>query len=196
MPDFNRKNLAKYLILPLALIGSKIDASENIEKNTQIFNAEELENNTEDNKLSNSSDIRFSKKYLKKLITKYLPSYLVLMNSLDTEDIPSENKIKSEYRNFNEKLFNNLKKIKCLGKGMQGKVFLYENTITQKKYVLKKTTKENLSCPRNIYEEFPEFLACEKLTNFECDYIVKPLAYRQTSDYSAEILLEYAEGKI
>ena len=94
-------------------------------------------------------------------------SYFII-SQLDLENPQSEDESKKEYRNFNIELFNDLKKIKFIGSGVQGYVSLCENTITHKKYVLKKTKKENISFSRTIYEKFPEFLACEKLANFKC----------------------------
>lgn len=200
MKSFNRKNLVN-LLLPLSLMSQKIDASENIVDNniTSNFSNETFEdgNNSEDDKLFNSENFKFKKKYLKKLMTKYFPPYLILMNQLDIENPQLEDESKTEYRNFNVELFNNLKKIRRLGKGMQGSTYLYENNITHARYVLKRTRKENLPyLKRTIYEEFPEFLACEKLKDFKCEYIAKPLAYRQISDNYVEILLEYAKNNV
>ena len=111
-------------------------------------------------------------------------------SNLNTSSVSS----KIEYLKYNENLFNDLEKIKPIGKGAQGRSFLYNNKKTNKKYVLKTTTADNISHSNTIYEKFPEFLACKKLADFECGFIAKPLAYRQLSDDSAEILLEYAEG--
>lgn len=115
-------------------------------------------------------------------------------NYLYKNKFPISSEIK--YSKYNDNLFNNLKKIKILGRGVQGNALLCENEKTHKKYVLKNTKADNISHSNTIYEKFPEFLACEKLANLNCRYLAKPLAYKQISDNTAKILLEYAENNV
>ena len=141
--------------------------------------------------------------YIQKLI-KYLFLIIAFLFTIGqgkncySQDCSNLNKSsvssKIECLKYNENLFTDLEKIKPIGKGSQGSAFLYNNKKTNKKYVLKITKADNITNSNTIYEKFPEFLACEKLANFKCKFIAKPLAYRQISDDSAEILLEYAEN--